>query len=1190
MKKFFSLSSIKESIKFRDRKNSEHRSTLSIERASIAGKRYSNLSTNSLSSRQSNLNIEVIRDGYNVDLSRVDGTFSKLHRACLLNYDEKKLFKYIKKQPATINQIDNVSHASPMHLCVVNGNIHYLSILIDHGGDVNLADGQGKTLLIKAIECTNEQIIQFLINRQAEVNKPDTKHRNTPLHWACLTANTNGYFKVISILLNCTHVNVNLANSKEETILHLIAKSSKNLYVFINDCLDNNGINLDKQDVKGRTPLFIACLYGNYRCVELLLNSNANPNVNNLIGESALQIARSKGFVDIVDLFEHNTTNQYLREMHRQPVATNGQAGNSVQNNLASASTTNVKRNSVFSYSSDVDFMKVDEDSWPETVSNTSVDKKQPLPAKHQAYLSTKTDTDQNSYNSFKMNTNLPLDSISSSSTLSNDLKQQNEPSASKDSNKLSTINQSPAIEEQTLAKPVLHPENDEFIKQMKFLIDEEIQMNEELDEMLFTKQPELEQQNKKDARPLANQTITNIYLSESDEDWADENDTLIKKPNINPINQPEQPVDKSNNSLRKQSLIYGLSEDESTEKKINNVKSKGKSMNREIVHLLIIHFYNQKTDKSSDESSRVNQIHKVETLEKIYRQSDQIKQPVGQQQQQSKLDSVQNDRLYISDSSLSSAKSLREDELVNKFDTLMVKIDEFEQANQKLSIELNDALERENELKLLNSELNHQFEEQNQQLISLESRLKQSEANYSLIKAESERFKEDFKIEREKFEREFVKFIQDEHKQTEQHLMRLLDDKQEMCNKLTDELNYLKDRYVNREQVPFANDDLIRKLEGNQLFNDLIKQNDKLNQNFQQLQRFLDEHQVLIESVNKLNQILINLDDQLKQQSNQLNSQLNKQLNDQQTEFTQLIETNVVQYIQNLFKTEVEMKLVQVKSVVDELKGELIEFIHNYKLPKHNEQEITNLINQILIKSVKRSSVIDKLNNSDQELRNDLEQAQIKAPKANESSSTKDDDDEKTSLEFDADDLFKDEKRMSDKEIEIKKMRKDKIKFNQLIWHGRPNDRLVSQYSDAVLNSINLNNRNGSGEDAFERIEHEDQRNDLKRSFNVLKHRSSDQFSNDLNRNQFNYFNSHLNHQLNHQLNQRHPSIFASRSKALNDGKSKDNFITLNTQLDSTNFHKKRQILEQDISNLKLQLGLLSTNRFRSSSIWNNL
>lgn len=233
------------------------------------------------------------------------------------------------------------------------------------------------------------------------------------------------------------------------------------------------------------------------------------------------------------------------------------------------------KRNSIFS-SNSADFMKTvnnnDDDSWPETVSNTSInDKKLNLNYNHLSVNNNnkKINDDNNSFNSFKMNTNIKSDS---SSTSDNNLKKKENIDQSNNQNQ-SLIKLKTKEEEQnpnsTTNKQVLHPENDEFIKQMKFLIEEEIQLNEELDEMLIIKQPEIETI-KKDNKQLTNHNVN--YLSE-DDDWDDENDTLIKKTNINQLNNEKQI-----HNIRQQSLIYGLSDDEDDKKQIsNNGKSKGK-------------------------------------------------------------------------------------------------------------------------------------------------------------------------------------------------------------------------------------------------------------------------------------------------------------------------------------------------------------------------------------------------------------------------------------------------------------------------------------------------------------------------------------------------------------------------------------------------------------------------------------
>lgn len=492
----------------------------------------------------------------------------------------------------------------------------------------------------------------------------------------------------------------------------------------MDDCLDNNLDSLDKQDSKGRTALFVACLVGNYHCVESLLNKNANPTINNLMGQSPLQVAKSKGFVDIADLFENNKVNQYLNELRRN------QPNQSLMNSKPSTSTNGQlpSSKSFFNLNSDADFMKLsnDDDSWPETISNTStleVDTRLKVIETPKAGHSAENEKADDSFNSFKMN----KDIRSNSSSLSDNLKKETVSSTVQNSLndnhasqiKSSQINisslQADKNKEEpssSSAKQVLHPENDEFIKQMKFLIDEEIQLNEELDEILFIKQPEIEKSNTdKQQMNQSNNRINNIYLS--DDDWADENDTLIKETNANPIANQEAQSSKS--GLRKQELVYGLSDEEDDQKVINtSSNAKGTSSDEEFT--------------LSNKNQKTNQADKLLNNQTLISSKKESKAPIN------------------SDSSLSSAKSGKEEDLVGRFDSLMIKINDYDKQNQQLSVELNEALDREKELKKVNSTLNQQYEEQIEQLNLLESRLKQSEQNYRLIKDESEKFKNEFK------------------------------------------------------------------------------------------------------------------------------------------------------------------------------------------------------------------------------------------------------------------------------------------------------------------------------------------------------------------------------------------------------------------------------------------------------------
>lgn len=132
------------------------------------------------SASSTTLQIQVVRGGYNVDLGKVDSSFTKLHKAALLN-DEEKVRKQIKNYD--VNSRDS-SERTPLHLATVNGNLNIIRTLIEAGANVNLQDGDGKTPLVKAIECNHDDLVQFFLFAGADPQLADYENGNTPLHWA----------------------------------------------------------------------------------------------------------------------------------------------------------------------------------------------------------------------------------------------------------------------------------------------------------------------------------------------------------------------------------------------------------------------------------------------------------------------------------------------------------------------------------------------------------------------------------------------------------------------------------------------------------------------------------------------------------------------------------------------------------------------------------------------------------------------------------------------------------------------------------------------------------------------------------------------------------------------------------------------------------------------------------------------
>lgn len=192
--------------------------------------------------------IQVVRGAYNIDLNKVDSSFTKLHRACLLNDDVQA-----KKQ---LHKVDNNSHDSskryPIHLATVNGNLEIIKLLIENGADPNVQDNEGNTPLIKSLECGHEHLVKYLLSNGADPNISDMDN-NTALHWAIMTES----IIAIDALLCSKKCDFLSRNNKDETCLHLAVRSPL-INTFTFESMVKNGSDLNAKDQLGLTVLDIA--------------------------------------------------------------------------------------------------------------------------------------------------------------------------------------------------------------------------------------------------------------------------------------------------------------------------------------------------------------------------------------------------------------------------------------------------------------------------------------------------------------------------------------------------------------------------------------------------------------------------------------------------------------------------------------------------------------------------------------------------------------------------------------------------------------------------------------------------------------------------------------------------------------------------------------------------------------------
>jgi len=130
-----------------------------------------------------------------------------------------------------------------LHVAVQCGFTSIVSYLIAKGTDPNLYDGKGKTALMwAAMKVFGVDPTRALISLYANVNQKDFQNRNTPLHWACTSQNTN----VITLLIK-GGADLDAINAKGETPLDIAQQKSNNWIVGrIKEARKDQGLDLEE--------------------------------------------------------------------------------------------------------------------------------------------------------------------------------------------------------------------------------------------------------------------------------------------------------------------------------------------------------------------------------------------------------------------------------------------------------------------------------------------------------------------------------------------------------------------------------------------------------------------------------------------------------------------------------------------------------------------------------------------------------------------------------------------------------------------------------------------------------------------------------------------------------------------------------------------------------------------------------
>ncbi|XP_005503065.2 ankyrin repeat domain-containing protein 22 isoform X5 [Columba livia] len=188
-----------------------------------------------------------------------------------------------------------ILYSEPICQAAYNNDFNEVRLLLERNSKyLNIQDSRGgDTPLICACKKGNNQIVSYLLKRNANVNLRNKKDR-TCLHYAVRKQFSFLDYVLIIILMPVMLIGYLLMVSK--------TKQNENLIKM----LLRAGADVNATDSSGCTALHYACEMRNQEVIPLLLEAHADTSVKNQDGETPLDIARRLQFHNIESMLRRN--------------------------------------------------------------------------------------------------------------------------------------------------------------------------------------------------------------------------------------------------------------------------------------------------------------------------------------------------------------------------------------------------------------------------------------------------------------------------------------------------------------------------------------------------------------------------------------------------------------------------------------------------------------------------------------------------------------------------------------------------------------------------------------------------------------------------------------------------------------------------------------------------------------------
>ena len=193
---------------------------------------------------------------------------------------------------------DRIHHASK------NGEIDEVTWFLSVGISIDCTDPYGRTSLYYACSAGHFEIVKLLLEQNADVGVSDFKLGYSPLHLAC----RRGFINIADILVKYG-ANIDARDHHGDTSL------CRSEYK-IAELLLNHGADINIKDNHDNTPLHYVSYWGQIDKLCLFLSHGADGTIRNHQNKTALDVARSRGRMEIVQELILHCSNFHFKNGH----------------------------------------------------------------------------------------------------------------------------------------------------------------------------------------------------------------------------------------------------------------------------------------------------------------------------------------------------------------------------------------------------------------------------------------------------------------------------------------------------------------------------------------------------------------------------------------------------------------------------------------------------------------------------------------------------------------------------------------------------------------------------------------------------------------------------------------------------------------------------------------------------------